>query len=82
MDDKISRTSKEVREDINTALINGMENSVQANIIKVTGVKTVNYITPTDKGQQATFEKRPIWFDMRDPVISFTGRDKELKERA
>jgi hypothetical protein len=43
----------------------------------VAGTKIVNY--HFDKEQHATFPKEPIWFEVRAPVKSFTGRDDELK---
>ncbi len=47
----------------------------------MTGVKKVAYIFNTHEhiGQRAKVKKVPIWFEVRDPVKSFTGRDDELK---
>jgi ankyrin repeat protein len=45
--------------------------------MEVAGTKIVHY--HFDKEQQATFPKEPIWFDVRDSVKSFTGRNDELK---
>jgi ankyrin repeat protein len=43
----------------------------------VASTKIVHY--HFDKEQQATFPKDPIWFEVRAPVKSFTGRDNESK---
>jgi ankyrin repeat protein len=45
----------------------------------VTGVKKVKKVTYINKGEQEPVKKVPIWFEVRDPVKSFTGRDDELK---
>ncbi len=44
----------------------------------MTGVNKVTHIY--EREQQAMVEKVPIWFEARDPLKSFTGRDVELKD--
>jgi ankyrin repeat protein len=45
----------------------------------VTGVKKVKNEINIYEGQQVPVKKVPIWFEVRDLVKSFTGRDDELK---